>query len=99
MAELPPFVRVHPEGFTLAVRVTPKARTELIGPVRGAELTVKVTAAPEDGKANAAVVALLASALGIPGSRLEILRGQTSRSKVVLARSCTVEQVSRLMVN
>jgi uncharacterized protein (TIGR00251 family) len=96
MAELPPFVRVHPEGFTIAVRVTPKARAELIGPLRGTELTVKVSAAPEDGKANDAVIRLIATTLGVNRSNVTVLKGQTSRSKVLLARGCSPEQVSRL---
>ena len=68
-------------GNEIAVRVTPKAsraRIEADGPL----LRVYVTVVPEDGKANAAVPALLASALGVAKSRLTLLRGATSRDKV-----------------
>lgn len=72
--------RVKP-GATIEVRVTPKASRERIDssadPIR-----VYVTAPPEDGKANKAVQKLLAKALGVPKSRLELIRGQTSRDKV-----------------
>jgi uncharacterized protein YggU (UPF0235/DUF167 family) len=44
---------------------------------------VRVTAAPEDGKANAAVIALLAKALGVPRSALAIVRGATARDKII----------------
>ena len=66
----------------LAVRVTPGARTETLEIANG-RLTAKVRVPPEAGKANAAVLALLARALGIPGSRLRLLRGATSRDKLV----------------
>jgi len=49
----------------------------------GDVLRVYVTVVPEDGKANAAVLKLLAKALGVPKSRLEIVRGHTARDKVV----------------
>lgn len=64
----------------LAVRVTPGARSESLEIAEG-RLLAKVRAKPEDGKANAAVAGLLAEALGVASSRLELLRGATSREK------------------
>ena len=64
----------------LALRVTPGARIEGLELVEG-RLLAKVRARPEDGKANAAVLALLAQALDIAPSRIELLRGATSREK------------------
>ena len=46
-------------------------------------LKVKVAAVPEKGKANAAAVALLAKALGVPKSAIRLVAGETARSKVV----------------
>ena len=46
-------------------------------------LLIKVRTAPEDGKANQAVLSLLASALGVATSRLRMLRGATGRDKLV----------------
>lgn len=46
------------------------------------EIRVYVTTVPEGGKATKDVIKLLARALGIPKSRLELLRGATSRDKV-----------------
>ncbi|MFT4026761.1 MAG: DUF167 domain-containing protein [Novosphingobium sp.] len=66
----------------LAVRVTPGARGEGLEIAAG-RLFAKVRAKPEDGKANAAVLGLLAAALGVAGSRLRLLRGATSRDKLV----------------
>lgn len=68
---------------TLAVHVTPKAgRDEVVG-WRGGELQVRVTVAPEGGKANAAVCVLLAAVVGIAKSNVRVMRGETSRHKLV----------------
>jgi uncharacterized protein YggU (UPF0235/DUF167 family) len=66
----------------LAVRVTPGARREEVA-LGDAGLVVKVTVAPEDGKANAAVIALVAKALGVARSRITLLRGDKSREKLL----------------
>lgn len=66
----------------LALRVTPGARSEGIELGEGRVL-VKVRAKPQDGEANTAVLALLARALGVPTSRLRLLRGATGRDKLV----------------
>lgn len=66
----------------LAVRVTPGARVEQIGIEQG-RVQVKVRTKPEGGKANEAVLALLADALGVATSRLRLLRGATSREKLI----------------
>lgn len=68
-------------GAEIAVRVTPKASRNAVIVEDGA-IRVYVTTVPEDGKATAAVVKLLAKALGVPKSRLELVRGATSRDKV-----------------
>ncbi|GAB4264857.1 MAG: DUF167 domain-containing protein [Pararhodobacter sp.] len=67
-------------GASFVLRVTPKARRVALED--GDPIRVWVTEAPEDGKANAAVRKLLAKALGVAPSRLELLRGATSRDKV-----------------
>jgi uncharacterized protein YggU (UPF0235/DUF167 family) len=66
----------------LALRVTPGARSEGIALADGRVL-VKVRTKPQDGAANAAVLALLAAALGEPTSRQRLLRGATGRDKLV----------------
>ncbi len=66
----------------LRVRVTPGARTQSVAIADGA-VQVKVRAKPQDGAANAAVETLVAKALGIPKTRCRMLRGATSREKVL----------------
>ncbi len=65
----------------LAVRVTPGAREQSLT-IEGGRLLAKVRAKPEDGKATSAVRDLLAAGLGLAPSRLELLRGATSREKL-----------------
>jgi uncharacterized protein YggU (UPF0235/DUF167 family) len=64
----------------IALRVTPGARVEALEIAEG-RLLAKVRVKPEDGKANEALRALLARALGLAPSRVELLRGATSREK------------------
>ena len=66
----------------LALRVTPGARSQGIEIGDGVVL-VKVRARAREGEANEAVLALLAAALGVPTSRLKMLRGATGRDKLV----------------
>jgi len=68
-------------GAEIAVRVTPRASRNAVEQT-GDGLRVRVTTAPEGGKANAAVIKLLAAALGVPPSALTLTRGATSRDKV-----------------
>ena len=56
-------------------------------------MRLRVTAPPESGKANLAVISLLAETLGVPKSRVQILRGHASRDKLVLVESMTIEEV------
>lgn len=65
----------------LSVRVTPKAGRDEVAGLRDDELQVKVTAAAEGGKANAAVCALLAKALHVPKTSVRVIRGETARHK------------------
>ena len=62
---------------------------------RALALCLRVTAPPEAGKANSAVVSLLAEHLGIAKSQVRMVRGQASRDKVVLIESLTPEEVRR----
>jgi uncharacterized protein len=70
------------KGILLSVRATPKAAANKIGGLRDGAVVVKVTAAPDKGKANAAVVALLAKTIGIPKSALDLVAGETDRNKL-----------------
>ncbi|WP_419828040.1 DUF167 domain-containing protein [Sphingomonas sp.] len=68
----------------LEVRVSPGASADAITlPASGCALAVRTTAPPEDGKANEAVMRLLAKALDRSVSTLELVRGAASRNKLI----------------
>ena len=76
------------DGLLLTLRVTPNAGADRIEGTEqrddgSAVLRVRVTAVPDKGKANAAVIALLAKALGIPKSSIALVSGETARLKTV----------------
>jgi len=81
------FFRTLDAGLTLTVRVTPKAsRDAIVGVMATADglaLKVAVTAPADKGKANAAVIALIADAFGIAKSHITLTMGETDRRKVL----------------
>jgi uncharacterized protein len=94
---MPLNIQLHAEGATLPLRVQPKAkRNGVLGEQAGA-LKVSVTAPPEDGRANEAVLALLREVLKLQRSQLALLSGQTNRNKVVLVRGVTPQQLTALI--
>lgn len=81
-------------GVRLSVRLTPKAsRNALQGLAAEADggqvLKASVTAVPEDGKANAALIQLLSKAWKLPKSGFEIIAGATDRRKTLLIHGDT----------
>lgn len=74
-------------GGELKVKVVPNAAENIIVmPGEGGPagiLSIRVTATPENGKANAAVLKLLAKALRLPKTSLAIVRGNNARTKVI----------------
>ncbi|MEQ1821030.1 MAG: DUF167 domain-containing protein [Fimbriimonadaceae bacterium] len=66
----------------LSVRVQPRSTQSKIA-VSDGVVKVWVTASPTDGQANAAVCELVAKALGVPKTSVEVVKGQTSRTKVL----------------
>ena len=76
------------DGIEIPVRLTPKSSRDAIEGVETAgdgrsHLKARVRAVPEKGKANAALVKLLAKALGVPAGTVSIVSGDTSRLKTV----------------
>lgn len=75
----------------LEVRVTPRSSRDRVD-LDGFSIKVWTTAAPTDGQANEAVRRLLAKALGLAPSRLSLVRGDSSRSKVFEVEGLTMEE-------
>ncbi len=79
------------DGVRVAVRLTPKARRNAVQGLAaeadgGSVLKVAVTAVPEGGKANAALIKLLAKEWRLPKSTIEIASGATDRRKTLAVR-------------
>lgn len=92
---LPSYLRVQSDGVWLAIRLQPRAFANEIGEPIGDELRIKVTAPPVDSAANEALIKLLAGKLNCTRSWVELVRGHTSRHKLVRVRGLTAEKVSR----
>ena len=82
------FFRLFEGGADLFARVTPNASRDAIEGVETrddgqARLRLRVTAQPEKGKANKAVIVLLAKALRLPKSAFAVTSGETARDKTI----------------
>jgi uncharacterized protein (TIGR00251 family) len=74
------------EPSLLDVRVIPRAKKDEVGGERAGRLLVRTTAAPVDGRANAAVCRLVADHLGVPRRHVEVVAGARSRDKTLAIR-------------
>jgi len=90
---LPPYLRAQADGVWLSIKLQPRASANEIGEAMGNELRVKVTAPPVDSAANEALVRFLAETLDCARNRVELVRGQTSRHKVIRLHGITAEDV------
>jgi hypothetical protein len=81
----------HPRGTILPVRAQAGARRNGIVGEHAGLLRVAVTAAPEKGKANKAIVEVLSDALKIPKSSIELVSGDTSSQKRFLIAGVDAE--------
>jgi uncharacterized protein (TIGR00251 family) len=99
LAEGSPFSAVD-GGVTLAVRLAPKASENRIGPVAlddagGAVLKVAVTEIPEGGKANKALIRLLAKSWRLPKTAISVKRGHKDRRKTLFIEGPAQELLKR----
>jgi hypothetical protein len=89
----PGFLRAEADGVILCVKLQPRASANEIGAPLGNELRIKVTAPPVDSAANEALIRLLAEWLACPRNRVELVRGNTSRHKVLKLHGISAETV------
>jgi uncharacterized protein (TIGR00251 family) len=92
-------IRENGAHLIVAVRVTPRARRNAFT-LEGETLRVWLAAPPIDGAANAALLALLAERLALPKRAVTLLRGESSREKLVTIESLSAEEFrKRLTTN
>jgi len=80
---------------TLRVHLTPRSARDEVLRLEGDVLRARVTAPPVGGRANEALLRLLAEALGVPRTSLSIVRGQRGREKVVVVEGLDAPEVRR----
>ncbi len=85
----------HPNGIILPVRAQPGARRNEVRGIQDGALKVCVTQAPEKGKANKAIVEVLAKWLGARKSQIELISGETASQKKFLVRGIEKEELAR----
>lgn len=90
-------VREHGEGCEVPVRGQPGARRNEVAGERNGRLKVAVQAPADEGRANRAILEVLAATLGLKKSQVELMAGATSRDKKVLVRGVAVEEMRRLL--
>jgi len=89
------------DGVAIACRLTPKGGRDAIDGVATLSdgsrvLLARVRTAPEDGKANAALCALIAGYLGVPNSRVRLIAGAKSRVKQIAIEGEPADLIARL---
>ena len=95
------YMREHPDGCSLAVRVQPGARKTAITGVYGEgvrpHLSIAIQAPPVEGRANEVLVAYLSKLLGVPRSRISIVHGEHDRFKLLVINGKTAADVGAVL--
>ncbi len=81
-------------GIRLRLRVKPGGRQQRLIGAYGGALKLEVSAAPEKGRANAAVIRLLSETLGIRRNQVELVAGTSSQDKIAVLTGCSIEEIS-----
>ncbi len=84
-------------AVTVDIQVKPRSSREAVGPVQADRLLVAVNAPPVDGKANEAVVRVLANTFDVARSAVTIVRGETGKKKTVRIAGVTAASVLKLV--
>lgn len=79
-----PFLKEDKRGWLLSLYVQPGAAASAFAGLHGEALKLRIAAAALDGQANKALCTFLAESFGVSKSSIEILKGHSSRSKLVL---------------
>ena len=85
------------DRILITVRVAPRAASGLIAGERDGALVVRVTAPPTEGRANAAVIRILAKSLDLPPSEVRLVRGAKARTKVLSVPASAEKRLTGLL--
>jgi uncharacterized protein (TIGR00251 family) len=95
---MPCFEREGDGGLLVRVKAVPGARRDEIVGLLGDRLKVRVSAAPEGGKANGAIAALLAGALGVRARDVQVVSGATSPEKTLRVAGVSEDAARRALL-
>lgn len=87
------------KGLLLSIKVTPQAKKNEVLLSKDGFLHIKTTAAPENNKANEAIIDNLSKFLDLPKSSLQVHKGQTSRKKKILIQNASFESIQERINN
>ena len=90
------FYSETPEGLVLNVKAQPRSSRAGIDGLLGEAVKVRIRCAPVDGKANRELIETLADAFDLPKSSVVFKGGETSKTKRLLLKGATVENLRRL---
>jgi uncharacterized protein (TIGR00251 family) len=89
----------HPQGVIIRVKARPGARRNAFAGLHDGALRIDVTAAPEKGKANEAIVALLAKSFGVAKSSIELISRPANPQKRFLLRGHQLADADQLLAS
>ncbi len=90
------WLRRDANGWLIAVHAQPGAKKSEVAGLHGEALKIRVAAPAVEGRANAALIAYLSETLGIPKRAVTVLRGETSRDKLVRVDDLSVDPAALL---
>ncbi|MGI5920696.1 MAG: DUF167 domain-containing protein [Syntrophomonadaceae bacterium] len=82
-----------PQGVRIEVKVQPRSSRNLIAGEQDGVLKIKLTAPPVDGEANEALIVYLSGLLGVPKRDISLIKGETSRNKLIEISGINKEQL------
>ena len=85
------------EGWLISVHAQPGAKKSAVAGLHGESLKVRVAAPPVEGKANAPLAPFVAKALGLPRRAASIVKGQSTREKVLLITDASADPARLLL--
>lgn len=84
-------------SITITVQIQPKSASDEIAGIHDGRLKIRISAPPVDGKANERLTGVLAKALGVSKSSVEIIRGKTSKIKTIKIAGIDEEDYNQLI--
>lgn len=84
------------EGWLISVHAQPGAKKSAVAGLHGEALKIRIAAPPVEGKANEALTAFVAKALGLPRRAVSIVKGESSREKLMLVADAKVNPAQLL---